>query len=86
LTAPALKRVIPAFEAIEIHQALKRSLEVLRVVEAGRLMRSARLQPGHHGARAEESCGTAGDREIGAHLVEEIAGVVAPGQITEGIA
>ena len=26
------------------------------------------------------------DREIGAHLVEEIARVVTPGQITEGIA
>jgi hypothetical protein len=76
----------PGIEAIEIHQALERALEVAGVVEAGCPERSAPLQPRHYGSRREESRGAARDRQIGTHLVEEIARVVAPGQITEGIA
>ena len=74
-----------SIEVIKIHEALKRVLEVAGVVEAGCPERSARLEPRHHGSRREESRGAARDGEIGAHLVEEIARVVAPGQIIEGV-
>ena len=57
-------------EAIKIHQALKGAFEVAGVVEASCPGRSARLEPGHHGARREEARSAAGDREIGTHLVE----------------
>ena len=75
-----------SIQAVKIHQALKRGLEVAGVVEAGCAERSARLEPRHHGSRREESRSAGRDSEIGAHLVEEIACVVTPGQITEGIA
>src|SRR5580704_14134076 len=73
-------------EAIKIHQALKRVLEVAGVVETGCPLRSVRLEPRHHSSRREESRGARRDREISAHLVEEVARVVTPGQITERIA
>ncbi|MBV8803866.1 MAG: hypothetical protein JO042_02440 [Sinobacteraceae bacterium] len=76
----------PGVEAIEIHQTLKRVLEAARVIEAGCPERSAWLEPGRHNACREEARSAAGDREIGTHLVEKIARVVAPRQITEGIA
>ena len=76
----------PGVEAIKIHQALKRVLEVAGVVEASRRKRSARLEPRHDSSCREETRGAANGREIGAHVVEEIAGIVTPGQITEGTA
>jgi hypothetical protein len=72
-------------EAIKIHQALKRVLEVAGVVEAGCPGRSPRSEPRHHRSHREEARSAGRDREIGAHLIEEVARVVAPRQITEGI-
>jgi hypothetical protein len=76
----------PSIEAIKIHQALKRVLEVAGVVEASCRKRSARLEPRHDSSCREESRGAANGREIGAHVIEEIARIITPGQITEGIA
>ena len=76
----------PGIEAIEIHQALQRVLEVPGIVEAGRPERPAGLQPRRHGPRGEESCCAEHGSQIGAHLIEEIACVLASGEIDDWIA
>ena len=75
----------PGVEAIKINQALQRALELLCIVEAGRPERAARLEPWHQGPPREKTAGAGGGREVGAHLVEEIARIVASGQINEWI-
>src|SRR6266536_387828 len=67
----------PGVESIEIHQTLQCLLEGIGVVKAGCFARPTRLHPGGHRTRREESRCTTRESEIGAHLVEEIAAVVA---------
>ena len=75
-----------SIKTIKIHQALERLPEVLGIVEAGRSHRAARLQPGHHSPRREKpSCAERGS-QTSAHLIEEIARVVASGEINEWVA
>ena len=57
-------------------------LEVLGIVEASRRERTARSQPRHHGSRGEKSSCAERGSQTGAHLIEEIACVVASGEMT----
>ena len=75
----------PGVESIKIHQTLQRIPERLRIVEAGRPERPARLQPGHQRARREESCCAERGSKTGTHLVEQIARVVASRHIHERV-
>ena len=56
-------------------------LEVFGVVETSCRERPARLQPRCHGPRGEETCRTAGHCPAGAHLIEQIADIIAAQQI-----
>ena len=75
----------PGVQAIKVDQALQRVFKIFGVVETSSRKRPAGLQPGRHGPRGEETSRTAGHGQAGAHLIEDIAGIIAARQILEGL-
>ena len=71
---------------LEVDETLERAFQQLRVVEARRLEGAVGVEPRGRLAQREKSSGPGKHGPIGAHLVEEVARVVIPGKITEGIA
>src|SRR5580693_3879738 len=61
-------------------------LQIARIVEAGRLDGSRRLEPWPHRARGAEPFCSARERKTGAHLVEDFACDIAPRQADAWIA